>query len=65
MALDIALLLTGRIQKMLLERAVIGTIFFISGIITLVQTTAGDRLPIIQVLLLTQSYFPLALFLPL
>lgn len=29
--------------------AVIGTIFFISGIITLVQTIAGDRLPIIQV----------------
>ncbi|CAL8465374.1 g4910 [Coccomyxa elongata] len=28
--------------------AVIGTIFFISGIITLVQTIAGDRLPIIQ-----------------
>ena len=29
--------------------AVIGTIFFISGIITLLQTIAGDRLPIIQV----------------
>ena len=29
--------------------AVIGTIFFISGWITLMQTIAGDRLPIIQV----------------
>ena len=27
---------------------VISTIFFISGIITLLQTTVGDRLPIIQ-----------------
>ena len=27
----------------------IGTIFFISGWITLMQTIAGDRLPIIQV----------------
>ena len=27
---------------------VIGTIFFVSGIITLVQTVFGDRLPIIQ-----------------
>lgn len=57
MALDIALLRTGKIQTMLLEHAVIGTIFFISGIITLVQTIAGDRLPIIQVLLLAQSHF--------
>lgn len=32
--------------------AVIGTIFFISGWITLMQTIAGDRLPIIQVALL-------------
>ena len=29
--------------------AVIGTIFFISGWITLMQTIAGDRLPIVQV----------------
>ena len=29
--------------------AVIGTIFFSSGRITLMQTIAGDRLPIIQV----------------
>ena len=28
---------------------VIGTTFFISGIITLIQTFVGDRLPIIQV----------------
>ena len=28
---------------------VISTIFFISGVITLLQTTVGDRLPIIQV----------------
>ena len=28
---------------------VIGTIFFISGIVTLLQTIVGDRLPIIQV----------------
>jgi xanthine/uracil permease len=27
---------------------VIGTIFFISGVITLVQTFFGDRLPIVQ-----------------
>ncbi len=29
--------------------AVIGTIFFVSGVVTLVQTFLGDRLPIIQV----------------
>ena len=28
---------------------VIGCIFFVSGLITLIQTTIGDRLPIIQV----------------
>ena len=31
-----------------LARAVIQTIFFVSGIVTLVQTFVGDRLPIIQ-----------------
>ncbi len=39
---------------------VISTIFFISGIITLLQTTVGDRLPIIQVSLSSpRAYQPL------
>ena len=31
------------------QHAVIGTIFFVSGVVTLLQTFVGDRLPIIQV----------------
>ena len=44
--------------------AVIGTIFFISGIITLLQTIVGDRLPIIQVQIFPlQWYFATVLLL--
>lgn len=35
--------------RTLCSRAVIGTIFFVSGVVTLLQTFVGDRLPIIQV----------------
>ena len=39
--------------------AVIGTIFFISGWITLMQTIVGDRLPIIQVCAYINAVVPL------
>ena len=39
------------------QYAVIGTIFFVSGVVTLVQTFVGDRLPIIQVRLWVVSAF--------